>query len=190
MASGWDMYVRSLWGWHPWWTCRWSRWLMWYILTSSLLFDNVENSKNKQSKVTPCNLVSSTSSTAFITRFSWGLEHHMDCVFVSFRGWMGKTKASKYLWTGMVAGARCTGFWQQVQWCWGFSRSIISSVYQEGSTTQRTSNQLDITVGSIGVNTGQHPCGTLLTPCRVHVPTTWGCSEGKKGCNSILGRCS
>ena len=26
------------------------------------------------------------------------------------------------------------------------------------------------TVGSIGVNMGQHPCGTLLTPCRVHAP--------------------
>uniref|UniRef100_A0A4W5RST4 Syntaxin-binding protein 5-like n=1 Tax=Hucho hucho TaxID=62062 RepID=A0A4W5RST4_9TELE len=46
----------------------------------------------------------------------------------------------------------------------------ISCVCQELSTTQRTSSQLDTTVGSIGVNMGQHPCGTLSTPCRVHVP--------------------
>jgi hypothetical protein len=36
---------------------------------------------------------------------------------------------------------------------------------------QSTSSQLDTTVGSIGVNMGQHPCGTHPTPCR--------CSEGK-----------
>uniref|UniRef100_A0A4W5RCI8 Syntaxin-binding protein 5-like n=1 Tax=Hucho hucho TaxID=62062 RepID=A0A4W5RCI8_9TELE len=42
--------------------------------------------------------------------------------------------------------------------------------YYKLSTTQRTSSQLDTTVGSIGVNMGQHPCGTLSTPCRVHVP--------------------
>ena len=23
----------------------------------------------------------------------------------------------------------------------------------------------------------QHPCGTLSTPCRVHAPMNWGCSE-------------
>jgi hypothetical protein len=34
-------------------------------------------------------------------------------------------------------------------------------------------------VGKIGVNTGQHPCGMLVTPCRVHALTNWSCSEGK-----------
>jgi hypothetical protein len=29
-----------------------------------------------------------------------------------------------------------------------------------------------------------HPCGT---PCRVHALANWGCSEGKRECNSILG---
>ena len=52
----------------------------------------------------------------------------------------------------------------------GFSHSIVSSVYQEWSTTQRTSSQLDTNVGSIGVNMGQHPCGTISTPCRVLAP--------------------
>jgi hypothetical protein len=42
----------------------------------------------------------------------------------------------------------------------------VPHVYQERSTTQNTSSQLDSTVGSIGVNMGQHPCGTLSTPCR------------------------
>ena len=50
----------------------------------------------------------------------------------------------------------------------GFSRSTVSCLYQEWSTTQRTSSQLDTTVGSIGVNMVQHPCGMLSTPCRVH----------------------
>ena len=57
----------------------------------------------------------------------------------------------------------------------GFSRSTVSCVYQELST-----NQLDITVGSIGVM-GQHPCGMLLAPCRVHAPINLGCFEGKGG---------
>ena len=35
--------------------------------------------------------------------------------------------------------------------------------------------------GCIGVNMGQHPCGTHSTPCRIHAPTNWGCSEGKRG---------
>jgi hypothetical protein len=30
---------------------------------------------------------------------------------------------------------------------------------------------VDTTVGSIGVNTGQHSCETLSTPCRVHALT-------------------
>jgi hypothetical protein len=48
---------------------------------------------------------------------------------------------------------------------WGrLGFSTVSCVYQEWSTTQRTSSQLDTTVGSIGVNMGQHSCGTLSTP--------------------------
>ena len=60
----------------------------------------------------------------------------------------------------------------------GFSQSTVSCVYEEWSATQRTSRQIDTTVGSFGVNMGQHPCGTLSTPCRGHAP------------NSTLGRCS
>ena len=72
----------------------------------------------------------------------------------------------------------------------GFSCSTVSRVYQEWSTTQRTSSKLHTTVGSIGVNMGQHPCRTLSTPCRVHALTNLVCSEGKRGCNSILGKSS
>ena len=60
----------------------------------------------------------------------------------------------------MVVGARRTGV--------SFSRSTVSCVYQEWFTIQRRFSELDTTVGSIGVNMGQHPCGTLSTPCRVH----------------------
>jgi hypothetical protein len=39
------------------------------------------------------------------------------------------------------------------------------------------------------VNMGQHPCGKLSTPCSVHALTNVGCSEAKRGCHSILGKC-
>ena len=42
-------------------------------------------------------------------------------------------------------------------------------------------SQLYTTVGSIGVNIGQHPCGTLSIPCGVHALTNRGCSEATKG---------
>ena len=64
---------------------------------------------------------------------------------------------------------------------------------------QKTSSQLDTTVGSIGVNMGQHPCGTLSTPCKV-MPRqieavlrakVWETvCGGVRRCNLILGRCS
>ena len=41
----------------------------------------------------------------------------------------------------------------------GFSCSTVSCVYQECSTTQRTSRQLETTVGSIGVNMAIIPVG-------------------------------
>uniref|UniRef100_A0A8C8JM10 Peptidylglycine alpha-amidating monooxygenase n=1 Tax=Oncorhynchus tshawytscha TaxID=74940 RepID=A0A8C8JM10_ONCTS len=78
---------------------------------------------------------------------------------------MGKTK---YL-SVFERGSRCQAFVSRTAMLLGFSRlPTVSHVYQEWSTTQRTSSQLDTTVGSIGVDMGQHPCGTLLTPSRVH----------------------
>ena len=115
----------------------------------------------------------------------------MDCVCVPFRVWMGKTKYWSAFERGMVVGAERTGLSvPRTATLLGFSRSTVSHVYQEWSTTQRTSSQLDTTQRNIGVNTCHHPCGMILTPCRVHGPTKWGCSEGKRGCNSILGWCS
>jgi hypothetical protein len=74
---------------------------------------------------------------------------------------------------GTVVGARHTGLCQELQRCW------VSRVYEEWSTTQRTSSQLDKTVGSIGVNMGQHPCGTPSTPCRGHeLRLFWGQKGG------------
>ena len=100
----------------------------------------------------------------------------MDCV--PFRGWMGKTKYLSDFEIGEMAV--CARFVSGTAMLLGFSHSALSCVYQEWCTSQ-----LDITVGSIGVNMGQHPCRMLLTPCRVHAQTNW-----RWWCNSILGRCS
>ena len=63
---------------------------------------------------------------------------------------------------GMVLGDRRTGLGvSRTATLLGFS--TVSFVYQEWSTTQRTSSQLHTTVGSIRVNICQHPCGTLET---------------------------
>ena len=59
---------------------------------------------------------------------------------------------------GVVVGARCTGL------------SLSRTAMLLGSTSQWTTSQFDTTVGSIGVNIGQDPCGILSTPCRVHAP--------------------
>jgi hypothetical protein len=78
---------------------------------------------------------------------------------------MGKTNIRGY---GSTVGAGRTGFCQELQRCWVF-HATISCVNQEWFTIQMTSSELDTTVGSIGVNMGQHPCGMLSTPLRVHV---------------------
>ena len=59
--------------------------------------------------------------------------------------------------TAILLGFSCSG-------------SAVSHVCQQWSTTQRTSSKLDTTVGSFGINMDKHPCGTILTPCRVHAP--------------------
>jgi hypothetical protein len=65
---------------------------------------------------------------------------------------------------GTLVGAMRTGLCRTATLL-GFSHLTV-----QGSTTQMTSSKLDTTVGSIGVNMGQYPCGTLSTPCRVHDP--------------------
>jgi hypothetical protein len=74
----------------------------------------------------------------------------------------------------MVVGTRHTGLGvSRTATLLGFSRSTVSCVYQEWPTTQRTSNQLNTTVGNIGVNMGQHSYGTLSTPCICFVQGCW-----------------
>ncbi|CDQ74375.1 unnamed protein product [Oncorhynchus mykiss] len=66
---------------------------------------------------------------------------------------MGMTKSAFE--RGMVVGARCTGLSvSRTATLLGFSHRMVSPVYQEWSTTQRTSSQLDTAVGSNGVNMG------------------------------------
>ena len=66
----------------------------------------------------------------------------------------------------------------------------IEHLWDEMEWAIRSRDPLPGTWHNCGVNMGQHPCGTLLTPCRVHAPMNWGCSKGKRRCNSILGMCS
>ena len=63
----------------------------------------------------------------------------MDCVYVPFRGCAFEQDM-------VVAGDSRTGLSvSRTAMLLGFSRSTVSCVYQEWSTTQRTSNQLDTT---------------------------------------------
>ena len=105
----------------------------------------------------------------------------MECVCLQFRGWMGKTKdVSVFLHGRMDVGARRTSSnVSRTATLLAFSRSAVSFVYEEWSTTQRTSSQHDTTVGSIGVNVGQSRRWT-------HALTYLGRFEGKTGWNSML----
>ena len=79
-------------------------------------------------------------------------------------------------------GSRCQAhqFESRTATLLGFSRSTVYRGYQGWVVDQRTSSQLDTTVGSIAVNIGQRPCW-----CFWHLVcsplTNWGCSEGKGG---------
>jgi hypothetical protein len=62
---------------------------------------------------------------------------------------MEKTKYLSAFERGVVVGACRTGLnVAGTAMLLGFSRSTVSHVYQESSTTQRTSSQLDTNVGS------------------------------------------
>jgi hypothetical protein len=94
--------------------------------------------------------------------------------------WLVKTKNVSAFEQGMVVGARHTATLLD------FSCSTVYLVYPEWSTTQRTSSQLDTTVGSIGVNMGQYPCGTVSTYCSPspdELRLFWG---QKKGVPNVL----
>ena len=73
----------------------------------------------------------------------------MDCVCVPFRGGMGKTKDVSAFERGH--GSRCQEhrFVSRTASLVDFSRSTVSCVYQEWATTQRTSSQLDTTLGGL-----------------------------------------
>jgi hypothetical protein len=92
---------------------------------------------------------------------------------------MGKKKYLSAFELGMVVGAKRTSMsvsrTATLLYC-SHSRTV-SHVYQEWSTTQRTSSQLiNSTVGSIGVNMSKHHCGT---PSQIK-------ADGKKGVQLII----
>ena len=103
----------------------------------------------------------------------------------------GKDKRLKYLWTGYGSRYQSHWFVSRTATLLGFSRSTVSPVNQEWSTTQRASSQLDTTVGSIKINkTSIHVenFGHLVESMPWRVETVLRAKGG--GCNSILGRCS
>jgi hypothetical protein len=70
----------------------------------------------------------------------------------------GQDKDLSALERGMIIGARRPGLSMlRTTTLQGFSHSTVSGVYQEWSTTRRTSSQLDTTVGSIGVSWSSVP---------------------------------
>uniref|UniRef100_A0A8C8JLT6 Peptidylglycine alpha-amidating monooxygenase n=1 Tax=Oncorhynchus tshawytscha TaxID=74940 RepID=A0A8C8JLT6_ONCTS len=87
---------------------------------------------------------------------------------------------TKYL-SVFERGSRCQAFVSRTAMLLGFSRlPTVSHVYQEWSTTQRTSSQLDTTVGMdfephASMDTAHH---MLLYGCRTPVSTTNYCVKG------------
>ena len=81
---------------------------------------------------------------------------------------MGKTKDLSVFEWSMVVGAMCTSLCQELQRCWVFHTQQFPVCIKNGPPLKGHPANLT-TVGSIGVNIDQHPCGTLTTPCSVHV---------------------
>ena len=91
---------------------------------------------------------------------------------------MGKTKYLSAFERGTVVGARHIGLCEELQRCWVFNTQTFPVRIKNGQApTGHPANWTAVVrigvlwtaVVSIGVNMGQHPCGTLSTPCRVHV---------------------
>jgi hypothetical protein len=93
---------------------------------------------------------------------------------------MDKTKDLSAFELSMVVAARRTSVCQELHRCWVFHAQQFPVCIKNGTPPEGHPANLT-TVGSIGVNMGQHPCGTFSTPCRVHALTNGGCSEGKRG---------
>ena len=93
----------------------------------------------------------------------------------------GQDKILKWFWTGY--SSRCQAhLFECVKNCNPAAFFTLNSFLCVSRMVlhQRTSSHLETTVGSIGVNMGQHPFGMLLTPCKVHSPTNWD-FWGQKG---------
>lgn len=75
---------------------------------------------------------------------------------------MGKTKYLSAFKRGMVVGARHTGSCQELQHCWVFHAQQFPMYIKNGPPAKGHPANLT-TVGSVGVNMGQHPRGALST---------------------------
>ena len=115
----------------------------------------------------------------------------MDCVCVPFRGLMVKTKYLSAFLQGDSSRWQAHQFeCRELQGCCVFLHAqqfpvcIKNGTPPKGQAANLTQlwEELELTLASITMQCFQH----LV----VHALTNWGCSEGKRGCNSILGRCS
>ena len=61
----------------------------------------------------------------------------------------------------MVVGARRTSLCQELQSCWIFHAQKFPVYIKNGPPPKGHPANLKQTVGGIGVNMGQYPCGTL-----------------------------
>ena len=97
---------------------------------------------------------------------------------------MGKTEKVSAFERGMVVVLRRTGLCQELQRCWVFHAQQFL-VCIKNATPPKGHPANWTTVGSIGVNMGQHPRGRLSTPCRVRAPMNLVYSKGK-GVHNVL----
>ena len=126
-------------------------------------------------------LVKSTSISVGIFK-RWD-NWDMDCVCVPFRGWMGKTKDRSAFERGMVVGARCTGLCEELQHCWVFQAQHFPVCIKNGPPPKgHPANWIQLWEALKSI--------TRSTTFRVRASTNWGCFEGTRVCNAILGRCS
>ena len=83
-------------------------------------------------------------------------------------------------------GIRC----QELQRCWVFHAQQFPVCINNGPPPKWHPANFTQLWEALESTWASIPFEMLSTPCRVHASTNWGCSEGKRGCNSILVKCS
>jgi hypothetical protein len=100
------------------------------------------------------------------------------------------TKVVSVFEQGMVVGARHTGLSKELQRCCFFHAEQFPVYIKNGPPPKGQPANWTQLWEAMESTWASITCEMLSTSCRIHVQTDWGCSEGKRGCNSILRRCS